>query len=62
MRKRDAKKLHNGDQIEVCLPKKRWTTCMVIGDVIENSDGVFVNAVLEETNTYLSLFHHTEIR
>lgn len=61
MEKRQAKKLHNGDEVEVRIAPKDWTIGYIVGDVTETNEGVFAN-VQTSTEGYLPLVRHTDLR
>jgi len=54
VRKSAALKLHNGDEVEIrFLPEdtftpKKWEAGKVVGEPIQNEDGVFVSVLLHD--------------
>lgn len=61
MKKKYAKKLHNGDEVKVRVEPKQWISGYIVGNVMETFEGIFVN-VQAETNGYLSMVHHTDLK
>lgn len=64
MRARDAKRLHNRDQVSVRTGPKAWVRGYVVGDpytALDDARVVFVN-VQTESDGYLVGVRHTEIK
>ncbi len=61
MRKRDALKLHNRDEVEVRTDPGEWSHGYLLGDPKETEDGVFVT-VQTEQGGYMENVRHTDLR
>ncbi len=61
MQKRDAKKLHNRDEVQIKIAPKTWTQGYIVGDVVETKEGVFAD-VQTDSEGFLPMVRHTNWR
>lgn len=67
MRFRDAKKLHNRDQVEVCISRKapaEWDRGHVVGEPVVREVGTLrvVEVIVDTENHGLLFIPHTALR
>lgn len=60
MRKRDAKKLHNRDQVEICVDGA-WSPGYVLGEISE-SEGRILVPVQSRDHGFMPHVDYTDIR